>query len=83
MSPELEMLDQLLGGDLPVSEVRSLFDNNDRFVHAALAMLNADEIRLIDGDANDVPKWKSVEALKSNSGSERIRITDGGINRVA
>jgi hypothetical protein len=83
MSPELEMLDQLLGGDLPVAVVRSFFDDDQRFVHAALVMLNAREIKLLDEDGTDIPKWKWSEILKSNAGNPRIQITDGGITRIA
>lgn len=48
MSPELEMLDQLLGGDLPVAVVRSFFDDDQRFVHAALVMLDTRKIKLFE-----------------------------------
>ena len=32
MSPELETLDQLLGGDLPLTVIRKLFPDAERFV---------------------------------------------------
>lgn len=83
MSPELEMLDQLLGGNLPVAVVRSCFTDDQRFVHAALLMLNAREIKLLDEDGTDIPKWKWSEILKSNTGNPRVQITDGGVKRIA
>lgn len=83
MSPELEMLEQLLGGDLSAAVVRSVFDDEQRFVRAALAMLNAREINLLDRYGNGIPGWKWAESLEANSGGERIRITDAGAKRIA
>ena len=47
MSPELETLDQLLGGDLPIAVIRGLFDDDSHFAHAVEAMLCEMEIRLL------------------------------------
>jgi hypothetical protein len=50
MSPELETLDQLLGGDMPLAVVCGLFDNGERFARSVAAMLHAGEVRLyVDG----------------------------------
>ena len=50
MSPELETLDQLEGGNLPLPIVRGIFREESRFVRAIEAMLEAGEVRLLDSD---------------------------------
>ena len=40
MSPELDTLDQLLGGPMSVSTIRSLYDNQEHFFRATIAMLH-------------------------------------------
>lgn len=83
MSPELETLDQLLGGDLPVPAVRSLFADSARFVNAVLAMLKAGEIVLLDADGQSIPEWGWSRMLTSATGTNRIQITDRGAKRIA
>ena len=58
-------------------------NDDQRFVHAALVMLDAREIKLLDEDGLELPKWKWSEILKSNAGNPRVQITDGGIKRIA
>ncbi len=82
MSPELDLLDQLLGGDLSTDVCRSIFDDDERFVHAALQMLSAGEIVLLDEDGTEIPKWKRAEILQSNTENARVRITDIGAKRI-
>jgi hypothetical protein len=77
------MLDQRLGGDSTVSVVRSLIPDDKRFVHVALAMLNAGEIRLLDDDCANIAKWKWSQVLTSPTGTGRIQITDRGSKRIA
>jgi hypothetical protein len=57
MSLELETLDQLLGGDLTPAVVRGLFETDERFVRAVLAMLDAGEFRLYASGV-EVPSWR-------------------------
>ena len=42
------MLDQLQGGAIPLSAVRSLFGDVNQFVRAAEAMLGSGEIHLLE-----------------------------------
>ena len=82
MSPELDLLDELLGRDLAIDICRSIFNDDERFVHAALQMLSAGEIVLLDEDGTEIPKWKWAEILQSNTGNARVQITDIGAKRI-
>jgi hypothetical protein len=57
MSPELETLDQLLGGDVPLSVVRTLYPDDPTFTRSIHAMLRAGDVRLLSADGVDVPPW--------------------------
>jgi hypothetical protein len=48
--PELETLDQLCGGPMPLAVIRQLFEGDDRFRRAILAMLDDREVLLFNGD---------------------------------
>ena len=82
MSPELETLDQLSGGDLSVSVIRSLLPNEDQFLRAIEAMLAAGEIRLTTADNTVVPKWQRRETLLSATDFTRVSITELGGRRI-
>ncbi len=87
MSPELETLDQLLGGDLALSIVRGLFPDAERFRRGITAMLDTGEVTLLDSDALTVPRWKHAEILSQPAGhpelqSHRISLTDAGAARI-
>jgi hypothetical protein len=82
MSPELETLDQLLGGDLPLPIIRGLFGEESRFVRAIEAMLEAGEVRLIEGDDTDVSRWRWREVLTTPAANTRLSITEAGVRRI-
>ena len=82
MNPELETLDQLCGGDLPVPVVRGLFANSDRFVHAIMAMLCTGEVRLVDVDSVEVPRRRWRDILGAHSTDVRLSITEAGARRI-
>jgi hypothetical protein len=84
MSPELETLDQLLGGDMSLTVIRGLFENHDRFARAIAAMLDAGEVRLVDSDGTELPgwRWREVLAAETEAGDFWLSITDAGARRV-
>ena|SRR5580765_2298350 len=82
MAPELETLDQLLGGDLPLPVIRGLFADQERFVLAIYAMLEAGETRLFEAGGADVPKWRWHDILCNNVPSTRLAITKAGAKRI-
>ncbi len=85
MSPEMETLDQLLGGDMTLTLVRGLFENRERFVRAIAAMLDAGEVSLVDSDGTVLPRWlwRGVLAGEPEGAELRLSITDAGARRVA
>ena len=84
MSSELEILDQLLGGDQSLALVRPLFETEDRFVRSTMAMLDAKEVRLLDNDGAEVPRWRwrGVLTAAAERGDFRLAITQLGAGRI-
>jgi hypothetical protein len=82
MSPELEILDQLLGGDMPIALLRRLFDDKERFARAIAAMLAVGDLLMLSPDGTEVPRWQRREVL-NGSGEAQLSITKAGANRVA
>ena len=81
MSPELETLDQLQGGDMPVALVRRLYPSEGEYLKAVLAMIVAGEIRLaVDGA--DVPHWQRFEILRNPPPGTLLAITEKGCRRM-
>ena len=88
MTPELEVLDQLLGGDLPVNVIAGLFSESGRCRKAIGAMLHQGENLLLDPSDSPLSVWRYRE-LQSNNDfwSEgtlyRLSITEIGVKRIA
>jgi len=57
MSPELETLDQLLGGELPLRTIRGLFPTTEVFNTAMQWMLSCGDVRLFDDKGKELPRW--------------------------
>ncbi len=88
MSPELDTLDQLLGGDMPLSIIRGLFSDGQRFVRSIQAMLTTGEVRLVFPNGSEVPHWNwravlAGAATASSPSKVLLSITDVGYNRIA
>ena len=87
LSPELETLDQLLGGDLPLAVICGLFGDDARFAQGILAMLDAGDVRLLAADGVQVPRWQWPEVLGATPGETaraeaRLAITQAGVRRI-
>ena len=86
-SPEMETLDQLLGGDQKLSVIRRLFQSDERFTEGISGLLrDGDAVLLADGVA--VPAWKVRELLRGAAilpslADYILRITDKGARKVA
>jgi hypothetical protein len=87
MSPELEALNQLQGGDMPLGVVASLFPDEAHARRAIAAMLGAGELKLLDAEGAALSSWQLRE-LESQPGSwradtqYRVAITDSGARRI-
>jgi hypothetical protein len=88
MSPELETLDQLLGGALPLAAIRDVYPNEDAFRLGVLGLLNSGDVCLLTIDHNDVPSWRWRElfvdgAVMKELGGMNLKITAQGTRRIA
>ena len=87
MSPELEALDQLQGGDMPLRVVAALFPDEAHARRAIGAMLAAGELTLIDAAGAAVALWQ-VRDVERQLGSWhddtefRLAITAAGARRI-
>lgn len=88
MSPELEALDQLLCGDLPLRVVASLFTDEAHARRAISAMLAAGELELLDASRAVLSpwQWRDLERQPGSWSADspyRLAITDVGARRIA
>lgn len=63
MSPELETLDQLIGGDMPLSIIRGLHPDDDSLKVAVHRMLQGGDVVLLDEEGAAIPYWRSCQIL--------------------
>jgi hypothetical protein len=84
-SPELETLDQLLGGDMPLAVVRKLFPTADSFVRGVTGLLSGGDVRLVDCDGQELPRWRWREVLDETSAIStgvRLGLTEQGARKI-
>ena len=87
MSPELETLDQLAGGDLRLSIVRQLYSDDKAFMQGVFGLLSSGDVRLLTTDEVEVPSWRWRElfaegAILKNLDHFVVTITDQGAKKV-
>ena len=87
MSLELEVLDQLQGGDLPLPVIKSLFADDLTFSRAMLGLLGCGDIRLVTRDGAAVPSWQWRELFAERQGRKdltalTVQLTDQGGKRI-
>ena len=86
MSPELETLDQLLGGDLPIGTLRKLYPDSGSFNHGIVGLLNNEDVRLLASDGSEVPSWRWRELFHGEASADQgfvLSLTDKGGARIA
>ena len=89
MSPELETLDQLLTGPLPLAIIRRVFPDSDAFTRGVLGLLTSGDVRLLENESqNEVPGWRWRELFIDGNviqmlGNFELHITDQDAGRVA
>jgi hypothetical protein len=83
-SPELETLDQLCGGPETLVVIRRLFESDERFRRAILAMLHAREVRLARREGAEVERWERVPVLNDPTGwaEYELSLTESGARRI-
>jgi hypothetical protein len=83
MTQELEVLDQLLGGDLPLNVIAGLFPDREHCQRAIAKMFQAGQILILDSSGNPIAFWRFRE-LKAQPetwavGTQyRLSITEAG-----
>jgi hypothetical protein len=88
MTPEIETLDQLLGGDLPLKIICNLYPDADAFRRGVFGLLSAGDVCLLMIDQTGVPTWRWRELfvegkVMTELGSMKLSITAQGARRVA
>jgi hypothetical protein len=88
MSPELETLDQLLGGALPLAVIRNFYPDADAFRMGVFRLLTSGDVCLLTNDHADVPSWRWRElfldgAVMKELASMNLKITAQGTHRIA
>ena len=86
MSPELETLDQLLGGDLTLRIVRTYFPSDDAFAKAVLGLLKGGDVRLLNADESEVPHWRWRGCFSGGTADRaelRLDLTEQGVRRIS
>lgn len=82
MSPELETLDQLLGGNTPLSVIRRLYIDQSAFEAAIVSLLNGGDVRLFSA-SQKIPRRHWKDTLRSRTGPCTLSITQQGVERVS
>jgi hypothetical protein len=57
-SAEIETLDQLLGGELPLAVIRQFYSDDAAFIRGILGLLDEGDVRIIAQDKSDVLEWQ-------------------------
>jgi hypothetical protein len=88
MSPELETLDQLLRGALPLAVIRNFYPDVDTFRVGVFGLLTSGDVCLLTIDHTDVPSWRWRELFVDGTvmkelGSMNLKITAQGARRIA
>lgn len=87
MSPEIEVLDQLLGGDLPLSVVVDLFADEVHARKAISAMVESGQVELLE-NGTPLPLWRLREVTSQEHSLRtetryQLSITEAGAKKVS
>ena len=88
MSPEIETLDQLLGGELPLTVVLGFYPDADAFKTGLSGLLSNGDVRLYRLGGSEVSDWQWRELFRDKSALDglanlKLRITQQGIDKLA
>lgn len=87
MSPELETLDQLLGGNLSLAVIRNLYPDADAFRRGVLGLLKSGDVVLRTARETEVPSWRWRQLfvdgrIAGELNDFQLEITEQGAKRV-
>jgi hypothetical protein len=88
MSPELETLDQLLGGDLSLKVILGIFPEADAVRIGVMSLVTSGDAFLLMAEGDPVPAWRIRELFVEGTvigqlASLNLRITAQGIRRIS
>jgi hypothetical protein len=88
LTPELETLDQLLTGDLPLAIIRKIYPDDQAFMRGVFALLRCGDVRLLSRDKDDIPEWQWRELFDEGTALDRLdelslHITERGAQRIS
>ena len=88
MSPEMETLDQLLGGELRLTVILSLYQDQTSFLQGLFGLLSSGDVSLQTTDKLDVPehRWNQLirdGTLLNELERFQLRITPQGARRIS
>lgn len=87
-SPEMETLDQLLGGEMRLNVVRRIYDADASFMRGILALLQSGDVRLFDESHQEVARWRWRRLFEEGEvllalESFTLEVTEGGVAKVS
>ncbi len=87
MSPELDTLDQLQGGNMPLSVVRLVYPDDQRFASSIHAMLVCGDVSLRDERGELIPSWRWRELFSDgvwigDQSRLSLELTEQGSQRI-
>ena len=87
MSAELETLDQLEGGDLPLPVIRRFYSDDNAFSLGVLGLLKCRDVRLLNRARAEVPEWRWRELFVEGSALKELAqyvltITEQGLKKI-
>lgn len=88
MSPELETLDQLLGGVLSLDIILRLYPDTEAFQRGVHGLLSGGDVRLLTDEGVEVPPWRWRELFIEGGVMQALDhlmldLTDQGARRVS
>jgi hypothetical protein len=85
MSPELETLDQLLGGEMPLEVFMRIYPDRPAFDRGILGLLKSGHVRLLQ-DRAEVPSWQWSEIINRPLADQisgfYLEITEDGARQI-
>jgi len=88
MSPEMETLDQLLGGELRLTVILPLYPDQTSFLQGLFGLLSSGDVSLQTTDKMDVPehRWNQLfrdGTLLNELERFQLKITPQGARRIS
>lgn len=87
-APELETLDQLLGGDMPLTVIAKLYSSPESFRTGIGGLLACGDVLLLEANGNAIPSWRWREVFETGSDAEQLgqfqlRVTPQGAKKIS